>query len=325
MVDVAVGTASHRSGLAGFVLVGTLMCLAPIDAIAGACAPRYALPAINLTTMGVCSFDPDKLSFAGDPVTQAACLVRPVERMAKVGPPRDSLPKVFAERVGRAELLPHRAMLSAYIAEAGLDHAIEESLANPLSRARDNDLQSPMARYFVIHDTSAPRLGTFPPDLDVNLRINNLERFRCSDKAEVAHAFINRSGNIYIGHDFSTPWRATKFERGLKFGLALKGLFVHVELTQPRRPAPEYRRYNEINAPHPGFSPAQYDRLALLYIIASVRAGEWLIPAFHAVIDSEIRGGHDDPQNFDLDSFATALSTTLDRLSAQSASVPTHE
>ena len=128
MVDVAVRTASHRLGLARVALVGTLMCLAPLVAIAGACAPRYALPAINLTTMGVCSFDAEKLSFAGDPVTQAACLVRPVERMAKVGPPRDSLPKVFAERVGRAELLPPGD--AKHLHRRGrLDHAIEESLA----------------------------------------------------------------------------------------------------------------------------------------------------------------------------------------------------
>jgi hypothetical protein len=33
----------------------------------------------------------------------------------------------------------------------------------------------------------------------------------------------------------------------------------------------------------------------LLYTIASVRAGEWLIPAFRAVIDGDVRGGHDDP------------------------------
>jgi hypothetical protein len=49
---------------------------------------------------------------------------------------------------------------------------------------------------------------------------------------------------------------------------------------------------------------AQYDRLALLYTIASVRRGEWLIPAFHAAIDAEIRNGHDDPMNFDIGSFA---------------------
>jgi hypothetical protein len=53
-------------------------------------------------------------------------------------------------------------------------------------------------------------------------------------------------------------------------------------------------------APQPGFSEAQYRRLALLYVAASLRAGTWLIPAYHAVLDSGFDGGHDDPQNFDL-------------------------
>jgi hypothetical protein len=87
-----------------------------------------------------------------------------------------------------------------------------------------------------------------------------------------------------------------------------------VEMIQPRRGGPGHRR-NDITAPHPGFTMQQYDRLALLYTIASVRAGEWLIPAFHAVLDGDVRGGHDDPQNFDLESFARALETNLDRLS----------
>jgi hypothetical protein len=91
-------------------------------------------------------------------------------------------------------------------------------------------------------------------------------------------------------------------------------LLLHVEFIQPRRGAPGHRR-NDIAAPTPGFTAVQYDRLALVYMLASVRAGQWLIPAFHAVIDSDIRGGHDDPQNFDLDAFAHSLEMLLDRLS----------
>jgi hypothetical protein len=43
--------------------------------------------------------------------------------------------------------------------------------------------------------------------------------------------------------------------------------------------------------------------LALLYTIASARKGEWLIPAFHACVDSGIKFAHDDPQNFELEKF----------------------
>ena len=49
-------------------------------------------------------------------------------------------------------------------------------------------------------------------------------------------------------------------------------------------------RRNDAQAPTPGFTAAQYDGLALLYVIASVRAGAWLVPAFHAPIDADIRG-----------------------------------
>ncbi|MGH8636171.1 MAG: hypothetical protein ACREUZ_03455, partial [Burkholderiales bacterium] len=165
-------------------------------------------------------------------------------------------------------------------------------------------------------DTSGPYFGgrPFPPDIDENRRINNLARFRCTDGWEVAHVIINRPGQILLGHELSEPWRATKFERATAFGTDLKGLFLHVELIQPRRRAPGRGGRNDAMAPNPGFSDAQYDRLALIYVIASVRADRWLIPAFHGPIDSGIRGGHDDPQNFDLAAFAASIDTLVARL-----------
>jgi hypothetical protein len=45
-----------------------------------------------------------------------------------------------------------------------------------------------------------------------------------------------------------------------------------------------------------------------------VRSGRWLIPAFHVAIDSDIRGGHDDPQNFDVDAFAGGIERLMARL-----------
>ena len=60
--------------------------------------------------------------------------------------------------------------------------------------------------------------------------------------------------------------------------------------------------------------PAQYDRLALLYTIASVRAGRWLIPAYHAAIDAGIRNGHDDPMGFDAESFGNSLKLLIEKL-----------
>ena len=47
---------------------------------------------------------------------------------------------------------------------------------------------------------------------------------------------------------------------------------------------------------------------------ASVRSGRWLIPAFHVAIDAGIRGGHDDPQNFEIAAFAGSIERLTTRL-----------
>lgn len=290
--------------------IAVLVLATPLHAFGAICKPKRALPAIVVTTMGPCHFDPDTFSFTGDPAQQAACLVRPVARWAKLGPTLPSLPQVLADHVGRVSGLPNRSALAALLTELHLDSHLGEGLLDPISRANDNDPDAPAAKYLVIHDTSGPKLGSFPADIDENRKINNLARFHCSDSFEIAHVVVNRGGDLFVGHDLSVPWRSTKFERALNFGGALKGLFLHVEFIQPRRGG-----RHDIMAPNPGFTAVQYDRLALVYALASTRAGQWLIPAFHAVIDNDIRGGHDDPQNFDLESFAHSLEMLLDRLS----------
>ena len=72
-------------------------------------------------------------------------------------------------------------------------------------------------------------------------------------------------------------------------------------------------------APIRPFTAAQYDRLALLYVIASVRSSRWLIPAYHAALDADIRNGHDDPLNFDAESFANSIAKLVDTLNAPEA------
>ena len=54
-------------------------------------------------------------------------------------------------------------------------------------------------------------------------------------------------------------------------------------------------------------------------MIASVRAGRWLVPAFHAAIDAHIRNGHDDPLNFDVQSFANSLDGVMAALQTPQA------
>lgn len=263
-----------------------------------------------------CSFDPARLTFAGSPTEQATCLLRNVRIGGVLGPRLDILPPILSARIGREVNLPREAIrrhLSAHnLTEAGLGGSLDA----PLSRARNGSPNAPMARYFTIHDTSTPYLGDsdFPADLDNSEGINRLDRYRASGN-EVAHLFVNRRGETLAGHDFAVPWRATKLENKV-IGMPAKGLFIHIELIQPRRrdPAVAHPR-NDRFAPDPGFSALQYDRLALLYVMSSRRAGTWLIPAFHAALDEGLKDGHDDPQRFSLDSFDAALGRILADLS----------
>ena len=189
-------------------------------------------------------------------------------------------------------------------------------LWQPCRAAHDNDPDAPMAKYFVIHDTSGPYYGhrAFPDDINTNPKVNNLQSFVCIDEWGKAHVVVNRMGDSLVNHDFSIPWRETKFEQAAEFGGALKGLFVHIEMIQPRRAG---SGGGDGHSPDPAFTPAQYDRLALLYTIVSVRAGHWLIPAFHAALDADIRNGHDDPLNFKIDSFADSIDRLMDTVAGR--------
>ena len=207
-------------------------------------------------------------------------------------------------------------MLSSYLSKQNLETDFAAHLWEPVSRAHDNDPDAPMARYFVIHDTSGPNYGhrAFPDDIDTDPQYENLADYACSDGWGRAHVFVNRTGEMLVAHDYSIAWRETKFEQAAEFGGALQGLFLHNELVQPRKSAPGHGWRNDAQTPDPAFTAAQYDRLALLYTIASVRRGQWLIPAFHAAIDAEIPNGHDDPLNFDIDSFAGSIDRLAEKL-----------
>ncbi|MEN8197695.1 MAG: prolyl oligopeptidase family serine peptidase [Pseudomonadota bacterium] len=204
---------------------------------------------------------------------------------------------------------------------------VEESelggaLSGALSRAHDNRTGAADARYFVIHGTSFPnyRDRPFPPSInDLRWPPNDLRMWDRGERS-VGHVFINRVGDSLTARDFSIAWRATKLELKV-VDLPAKGLFLHVELVQPRRSDPAGPAGNDAIAPAPGFTRAQYDRLAVIYAAASVRTGRWLVPAYHAVIDTGLPNGHDDPQNFDLDAWAAALGklvTVMDEVFADS-------
>ncbi len=263
-------------------------------------------PVVEVTQLlGPCGFDVAALGFSGDALAQARCLLRPVATGGVLAPSPTTLPASLEALIGQpvGDLKP---LLRRYLAQRHIgDAAVGGSLDSPLSHARDDDPGAPPARYFVLHDTSVPWLGdatAFPADDDPAL--NDLQRFAGPDA--VAHVFVNRRGETLLGHDLRVPWRATQLENRL-VGVASRGLFLHVELAQPRRRDPAGSARNDLVAPVPGFTDAQYAQMALLYAAASARRGDWLVPAFHAAIDEGIAGAHDDPQHFEIARFADAL------------------
>lgn len=282
-------------------------------ALAGCATPAPAVDVVAaLGPLGPCGFDVSTLAFAGDALTQARCLLRPVATGGVLSQRPAVLPTALAALVGQpvGDLKPR---LRRYLAVRRIgDASIGGSIDAPLSRARDDDPASPLARYFVIHDTSTPWLGdapSFPADADPAL--NDLARFAGPDA--VAHVFVNRDGQALLGHDYRLPWRATRFETQV-IGVAARGLFLHTEFAQPRRRDPAGPAHNDLIAPLPGFTDAQYAQMALLYAVASARRGDWLIPAFHAALDEGLAGAHDDPQHFELDRFAAELARLRDTL-----------
>ncbi|WP_144575936.1 hypothetical protein [Agrobacterium sp. DE0009] len=277
--------------------------LASLSIIIIAITPAQTIAA----TFGKCKFDTETMVFAGNPMEQASCLLRKVRILGNVEATPADVPPNLAGFIGQP-LTISKAQIRGAIGRLGLtEEGLGGSLDTPLSRGNSNSSHAPTARYFVIHDTSWPNFGSanFPEDIDRSNQVNRLDGFVSQSDAK-AHIFINRRGEIYVGHDFKVPWRATKLE--LKIGTLSRGMFLHVENVQPRRSHPNQA---DGNAPTPGFSQVQYERLALLYLVASARAGVGLIPAFHAAIDEGLSDGHDDPQNFRLDNFDAALGRLL--------------
>jgi hypothetical protein len=270
------------------------------------------------TLLGICHFSVAALSFQGSPVDQARCLLRHVEPGGVISPYPAKLPHVLAARIGRpVEIDPE--VLARYLGPGRL--GMPGGLRDPVSRANDNDPAAPPARYFVIHDTSSLYLGAkpFPPDLDTSPEVNDVTPFLGPNA--VAHAFVKRTGAIVWGHDFAVPWRATQFEsRVVK--IPAKGLFLNIENVEPRRADPIGPPGNDWIAPRHGFTRTEYDSLTLLYIVASRRAGAWMIPAFHATLDAGLYDAHEDPQNFEMKAFGAALARHLKAMARLRTAAP---
>lgn len=166
------------------------------------------------------------------------------------------------------------------------------------------------ARYFIIHDVSYEETDSiFPNNIDsASYEANQFAYWthfqEVIKKRYIAHIFVNRLGESKTYVNFKDKKGTTKFEQkefNKMSGLA--GLYVSVELVQPRLRPNTRTNYFSL-APKEGFTKKQYERLALIYIVASFRNKGWLIPTFHICIDENLHpDSHDDPQNFHLPTF----------------------
>lgn len=187
-----------------------------------------------------------------------------------------------------------------------------------ISTILNSKQQKVNARYFIIHDVSYEERGSvFPNNIDsTSYKANQFDYWthlqEVVQKRYIAHVFINRPGESKTYVDFKDRKGTTKFEQkefNKKSGLA--GLYLSVELIQPRLRPNTNTTYFSI-APEEGFTRKQYERLALVYIVAGFRNKGWLIPAFHICIDEMLHpDSHDDPQNFDFSVFTDSVLKTI--------------
>jgi hypothetical protein len=263
-------------------------------------------------------FDAGTASFNGSKSEQAHYLLSPVLQYGHLGPALDSLPTLL-DSLMQDKISIDRLAFLTWLDSNGVSTI---DLGGNLDSTLSQNLRGDTAKYFVIHDTSTPWYGdpitigsTFPANIDsASWRYNNKPLISLNKKA---HVFVARTGQSVTANDFSKPWRSTKLELKVLDDSISKGLFLHIELVQPRRRDSLGSAKNDAIAPEPGFTRAQYQRLALLYIAAHVRRGDWLVPAYHAVLDEGIKNAHDDPQNFDLEAWCEELRNLIGEIRAK--------
>ncbi len=243
----------------------------------------------------------------------ARCLIRPVLRGGNSGPIPAELPQTLKGLIGQPMNIT-LVKLRQYLADNGInDSSVGGAVSQDVTKVR----------FFVIHDTSSPEIkaASFPSNMNEAVwNGNKLSNWVQSDTP--THVFVNRVGELAMKANFKDIVGATRYEAGRDFSDSTargqardrrRGLFVHIELVQPRRRSNPNSTYFDI-PPSPGFTQKQLDRLALLYVVASVRANRWLLPAFHLSVDATIAGAHDDPQNFEMNTWLNSLDTLLGKL-----------
>jgi len=217
----------------------------------------------------------------------------------------------FMQRTGN--LFVSKAQLRKYLQSKSIDEVKElgGSLDDEVSKTSNGH----QAKYFVIHDTADPikKIGTSFSKKELELYDSDKwNGNKMENRHANIHLYVNRLGASLTKSDFKSPQHGVKFSSR---GGNKKGLFLNIELIQPRKYDKKSRLKAGTWAPvGAGFSDNQYRRLALLYIAASIRKKEWLVPAFHQNIDKHFPNGHDDPQGFSLDTWCMKIQDVIDEI-----------
>lgn len=266
---------------------------------------------------GPCKFNAQNKSFEGTPSQQTSCLTREVKRFGEIG--NETITPFLKDLVGQ----PAPA-IQAVKALLEVQQIKPTDVGGPINKPI-------LANYFIIHDTSTPNCsaegpsascptrGEFPLNRD-DASWNYNKNFGGHPKPfpnRLAHVITNRVGASITEVDLADQIATTKFESCIDVTEKVD-LFIGVENIQPRVDDPKIPRHGkevkDFDAPNPGFTAKQYERLALLYLVASARRGQWLIPAFHAVLDQFYVDGHDDPQHFDMVAFSDEVQKHFDSI-----------
>jgi hypothetical protein len=259
--------------------------------------------AANAKIYGGCRFDSTTLAFAGSVEQQTACLLQKVKPKGSGSVPQP-IPEWLKSHVGQSvDLKAGKA--KKYLSSKNI---LETDLGGEIAFGDSGKL-----KYFVIHDTSFPEVtGTFPANIDDVSYVGNKLTIWGAVRNKV-NLIVSRDGRSRTFNN----WNALRSQAGIKIETQSRvpqsrKVFAHVENVQPRIKPPATFAWI---APDPGFSPAQEHRLALAYVVASIRAGHWLIPAYHFNIDQGLPDGHDDPQNTNLDNWVAQVSAITAEIS----------
>lgn len=142
---------------------------------------------------------------------------------------------------------------------------------------RDKITKAPKvtASWFVVHDTDGGDVPTKTPT--------------SGDKG--AHLFLGK-GKIFLNKDFSTQGTAVRFEWSM-YHPEFRGHMIHCEVVNKSKDEGPY--------PKDVYAPSDYYYVAMAYVNASYRKGEWLTVTCHLETDRGIDGAHHDPRGFDFE------------------------